>query len=384
MAITGNRNWCNRRGEHPFQPLPSLHASSTLSALALNENRHSTEQRIRKARIRLAFVPASPPPTRESDRTSTRLPLSAGFIRTTTSSLKPYQNVVSVASIRPDVCVRPDRDPIPSRAPSRAPARTPARAGPSASQAEDPGYASRCCAATVSPPYIGGVRRIRAKWQHGDVLGGLCVSVVMSWIGGAGRTQSEARGNGNEPGTDKNTGRRQNDTAPRLSRAGKGHGQTDERYSRSGDPAIHAPPQEGQKGDSQRNETQPVAHGRARGDQRRGRREARAEQHRPRDARASSPSAPFPSCHLSQRSSCSTRIRTAAGAVANQARVPRPTPSGLPVPAIPSASLMLNRHRTREESFRQGFQALLRLRACAAAPVTSPRGCVRRIPDAIG
>jgi hypothetical protein len=51
--------------------------------------------------MRFAFVPTSPPPTRESDRTFTRRPPSAGLSRMTTSSLKPNQNVVSVASIRP-------------------------------------------------------------------------------------------------------------------------------------------------------------------------------------------------------------------------------------------------------------------------------------------
>src|SRR6185369_1272042 len=55
----------------------------------------------RYLRTRAAFAPISPPPTRDSDRTSTRLPFSCGCTRTTTSSLKPNQKVVSVASMRP-------------------------------------------------------------------------------------------------------------------------------------------------------------------------------------------------------------------------------------------------------------------------------------------
>ena len=45
--------------------------------------------------MRRAFVPMSLPPTRDSDRTSTRVPV-ARVNRTTTVVLDPYQNVVAV------------------------------------------------------------------------------------------------------------------------------------------------------------------------------------------------------------------------------------------------------------------------------------------------
>ena len=55
----------------------------------------------RYARMRLALVPTSLSPTRDTERTSTRLPAPFASTRITTSSLKPNQNVVSVASMRP-------------------------------------------------------------------------------------------------------------------------------------------------------------------------------------------------------------------------------------------------------------------------------------------
>ena len=51
--------------------------------------------------MRFAFSPRSLSPTREALRTSTRLPPSTARTRTTTSSLKPNQAVVAVASMRP-------------------------------------------------------------------------------------------------------------------------------------------------------------------------------------------------------------------------------------------------------------------------------------------
>ena len=51
--------------------------------------------------MRRAFVPTSLLPTRETLRTSTRLPCPSGRMRTTTSSLKPNHPVVAVASTRP-------------------------------------------------------------------------------------------------------------------------------------------------------------------------------------------------------------------------------------------------------------------------------------------
>ena len=47
--------------------------------------------------MRLAFVPTSLRPTRDTERTSTRVPLPHGITRTTTSSSNPNQRVVSVA-----------------------------------------------------------------------------------------------------------------------------------------------------------------------------------------------------------------------------------------------------------------------------------------------
>ena len=51
--------------------------------------------------MRRAFAPRSLRPTRLFERTSTRLPAPSGRTRITTSSLNPYQKVVSVASIVP-------------------------------------------------------------------------------------------------------------------------------------------------------------------------------------------------------------------------------------------------------------------------------------------
>jgi len=51
--------------------------------------------------MRSALAPRSLRPTRETERVSTRLLSSAGVTRTTMSSLKPNQRVVSVASSRP-------------------------------------------------------------------------------------------------------------------------------------------------------------------------------------------------------------------------------------------------------------------------------------------
>jgi len=50
---------------------------------------------------RLAFSPASPRPTRETERMSIRLPCPSGRTRITTSSLNPNQPVVAVPSILP-------------------------------------------------------------------------------------------------------------------------------------------------------------------------------------------------------------------------------------------------------------------------------------------
>ncbi len=51
--------------------------------------------------MRLALMPTSLPPTRDLDRISTRLPVSVGVTRITTSSTKPNQKDVSLASMRP-------------------------------------------------------------------------------------------------------------------------------------------------------------------------------------------------------------------------------------------------------------------------------------------
>ena len=50
--------------------------------------------------MRAAFVPTSLPPTRETERTSTRVPPPSGSSRTTTSSLNPNQLVVAVGKAR--------------------------------------------------------------------------------------------------------------------------------------------------------------------------------------------------------------------------------------------------------------------------------------------
>ena len=50
--------------------------------------------------MRRALAPRSLRPTRESERTSMRLAGPSGVMRTTTSSLKPKNSVVAVASMR--------------------------------------------------------------------------------------------------------------------------------------------------------------------------------------------------------------------------------------------------------------------------------------------
>src|SRR5713226_6542 len=60
-------------------------------------------KRARYALILRALVPTSLLPTRETDLTSIRQPAGDFVSRTTTSSLKPNQAVVSVASIRSDL-----------------------------------------------------------------------------------------------------------------------------------------------------------------------------------------------------------------------------------------------------------------------------------------
>ena len=51
--------------------------------------------------MRRALTPRSLRPTREAERTSMRLPFGAGLTRTTMSSVKPNQRVVSLASSLP-------------------------------------------------------------------------------------------------------------------------------------------------------------------------------------------------------------------------------------------------------------------------------------------
>ncbi len=62
--------------------------------------------------MRAALAPTSLPPTRDTERTSMRLPAPSASTRITTSSLKPNHNVVSVASMRP--LVRLGRDDLPT------------------------------------------------------------------------------------------------------------------------------------------------------------------------------------------------------------------------------------------------------------------------------
>src|SRR5258708_12988392 len=58
-------------------------------------------------RMRCALMPISLRPTRHTERTSILLPLPEGATRITTSSLTPYQNAVSVASILPSPAFPP-------------------------------------------------------------------------------------------------------------------------------------------------------------------------------------------------------------------------------------------------------------------------------------
>src|SRR4051812_46006270 len=75
------------------------------------------------ARTRRALVPISLRPTRDFERTSMRLPVSAAVTLTAMSSLKPNHFVVSTASSVPAAASRPTL-PSPSTRPPSPPART--------------------------------------------------------------------------------------------------------------------------------------------------------------------------------------------------------------------------------------------------------------------
>src|SRR5258706_3193274 len=95
------------------------------------------------------------PPTRETDRTSIRLPDAADRTRTTTSSLKPNHGVVAVASTRPVAeSVATIAHPI-LRAASTERCQA-AAGGTGSSSAVMSGYPLRCAAATSGPPYVAG------------------------------------------------------------------------------------------------------------------------------------------------------------------------------------------------------------------------------------
>ena len=113
-----------------------------------------------------ALVPTSLLPTRETERTSTRLPTDDGLRRTTTSSLNPNQDVVSVASIRNDV--GSDATIFHTHVFGRSQRLGKCLAG---GQFIEPdlrsGYASFCCLASSGPPNSAVVLRAGER-QNGD------------------------------------------------------------------------------------------------------------------------------------------------------------------------------------------------------------------------
>ena len=93
--------------------------------------------------MRAAFLPRSPWPRRETERTSIRLPPAVRVTRTTMSSLNPNQIVVSVASIRPSAGTAATICQPRSRAAFVA--RVNAHPAVRQSWPAESGYAMRCC-----------------------------------------------------------------------------------------------------------------------------------------------------------------------------------------------------------------------------------------------
>ena len=103
------------------------------------------------ARTRFAFSGTSSGPTRDTDRTSTRLPCSVAVIRTAMSSVNPNHRVAATASMRPEVESAATTSQPMLRAAARA-MRNAAPGGTGRSAGPISGYEARCSAATLSPP----------------------------------------------------------------------------------------------------------------------------------------------------------------------------------------------------------------------------------------
>ena len=100
--------------------------------------------------MRAAFAPTSLFPTRETERMSRREPPFCDVMRITMSSLKPYQKVVSVASIRPAFDYAATISQPSSRATASALSKV-CGGGMARIAGAMSGYARFCCAATLGP-----------------------------------------------------------------------------------------------------------------------------------------------------------------------------------------------------------------------------------------
>lgn len=100
--------------------------------------------------MRFALAPTSLRPTRDLERTSTRLPAPAGAMRITTSSLKPNQRVVATASILPAFSSLPTIS-QPSACAAAAARENACSGGAASSSGRMSGYASFWMAATFAP-----------------------------------------------------------------------------------------------------------------------------------------------------------------------------------------------------------------------------------------
>ena len=143
--------------------------------------------------MRSALVPMSLTPTRDTLRTSIRAPWGCGRTRTATSSLKPNQNVVAVASIKPSGgCSATISIPKP-RSAARASAKAASGSACKVSGATH-GKASACSGAIVSASKSRVLNRPPPSDARSEStamnVGGSSKSVETWWIGGTDRTRS--------------------------------------------------------------------------------------------------------------------------------------------------------------------------------------------------
>ena len=196
--------------------------------------------------MRRALTPRSLRPTREAERTSMRLPFGAGLTRTTMSSVKPNQRVVSLASSRPSAGAA--RDDAPAHGAGRGFDAGERPIGRQRQGRAAPGRDSRASA--------GRRRRRRHRPRRSPTsraapgarrrAAGCSVSVVMSWMTGhRGRRahHDQQRRRGREG--DEQRQSRACDAAP-------GAGGESERDAPRGENGGHEAPEPRQREDAER------------------------------------------------------------------------------------------------------------------------------------